>query len=357
MKRYIIIFLLSLLIAACQNTYSLPETPSESGGNQPAIITEPDDGTDTQTEVPDGTTDSEQPSGPDLQDVRPNEAGGVMILMYHEVGGVEAEWTRSVDNFRADLETLYQNGYRPVHLRDFLRGNIDIPAGTSPFILTFDDGTAGQFRFSEVDGEWKLDPDCAVAVLLQMAEKYDDFTPAGTFYINYPLPFRQKNHIASKLELLVNWGFEIGNHAYNHENLRKISRDEAVKALAKHVKSTREILPGYKVNTLALPYGARPKDDSHLARGEWGDTTYENLAILLVGANPAPSPFHQNFNPLSLPRVRADGTELYRWLDYYKTNPHLRYISDGDPTTVTVPAENAELIDPLRLGDHTLQTY
>ncbi len=304
----------------------------------------------------------EEPSEPeipeiDLEIIRPNELGKVMVLMYHEVGQKEDTWARTADNFRKDMETLYAMNYRPVNLNDFLDGNINIPAGTTPFILTFDDGTAGQFRFIEEEGSMTIDPNCAVGILLAMSEKYSDFKPAGTFYIFYPLPFRQKNHIEEKLKLLVDWGFEIGNHTYGHENLGKVSPAEAIRSLARHVNATNAILQGYQVNTLALPYGARPKDDSYLIKGEWETIKYENRAILLVGANPALSPFDTRFDPFRLPRVRADETELSRWLDYFEKNPDQRYVSDGDPDIITVPEHNSNNINQSALDGKTLRTY
>lgn len=290
--------------------------------------------------------------------LHPNELGQVMILMYHEIGGEEATWRRSVENFRHDLETLYREGYRPVNLTDLLLGNIKIPPGTTPFVLTFDDGTLGQFRYLEnAEKKAVLDPDCAVAILLEMAEKYEDFSVAGTFYIYYPVPFRQRAYVEEKLRRLVEWGFEIGNHAYNHENLAKTSRDEAIASLAKNVRSTQEYVPGYTVNSLALPYGARPREDEHLVTGTWEGVTYKHEAILLVGANPAPSPYAKNFDPLRLPRIRADGQELPKWLTYFRQNPHLRYTSDGDPETITFPESYAEKLSEAYTGRKKIRSY
>ncbi|EEG76746.1 polysaccharide deacetylase family protein [Dethiobacter alkaliphilus] len=348
MKKLILILGLIFLVG-CQQTTGLPE----QGENQEL----PDDPQENYQQ----DAKPEEPEEPqeelDFQAVRPNEAGQVMVLMYHEIGGTESTWRRTTENFRQDLKTLYDKGYRPVNLNDYLAGHIDIPAGTTPFILTFDDGTAGQFRFLEDGDQPTLDPDSAVAIILEMAEKYDDFNPAGTFYIYYPVPFRQQAHIQTKLEMLVEWGFEIGNHTYGHENLRNISPQEVTEALARHVRATQSYLPGYEVNTLALPYGALPEDDSLLTEGTWEDITYKNDAILLVGANPAPSPFSEKFNPLRLPRVRADGTELPRWLEYFENNTQARYISDGNPDKVTVPRHLEENINEKSLGDRAIRTY
>ncbi len=351
MQKFFVLLLALLLLSGC-----LPPTKSVTApADDDPVITEPGSQDEEPIEIKEPPAEEEDEL--DLSLIQPNELGKVMVLMYHEVGDREDTWARQKDNFVRDMETLYAEGYRPVNLNDLLTGVIDIPAGTTPFILTFDDGTSGQFRLIESDGELVVDPDSAVGILLDMNKKYPDFGLAGTFYIYYPLPFRQKDYIAQKLEMLVSLGFEIGNHTYGHENLANVSRDEGVRALARHVKTTADYVPGYVVNTLALPYGARPREDAHLYSGEWEGTSYTNDAILLVGANPAHSPFDARFNSGRLPRIRADETELYRWLAYFKSNPDQRYISDGDPTTVTFPRELDNHLDLQRTGGLTVRTY
>ncbi|MCR3922268.1 MAG: polysaccharide deacetylase family protein, partial [Firmicutes bacterium] len=343
MKLHILTLLMIILfVTGCQTSAGSTKDPQPDPSDKQPTTEDP--------HLPATETPKPEHETEDWRTFQPNEVGQIMILMYHEIGGQEGTWTRNVENFRHDLDVLYQENYRPVSLHDFVAGTIDVPAGTTPFVLTFDDGTSGHFRFLEEDGELVLDPDSAVAILLQMGEKYEDFTPAGTFYLYYPVPFRQRDLIAKKLQLLVQWGFEIGNHAYNHENLAQITREEATMALAKNVRSTQEYVPGYQVRSLALPYGARPKEDDHLTQGSWDGTDYKNNAILLVGANPAPSPFDTRFDPYSLPRIRADGTELPRWLDSFRKHPERRYVSDGDPDIITVPASLSEKIN--RIGQN-----
>src|SRR5680860_778944 len=79
-----------------------------------------------------------------------NELGQVMILMYHKIGSPENEWMRTPQNFRQDLMNLYENGYRLVNLLDYVNGNIDIEAGKSPVILTFDDATLGPVSYTHL---------------------------------------------------------------------------------------------------------------------------------------------------------------------------------------------------------------
>ena len=48
----------------------------------------------------------------------PNELGRVMVLEYHKIDYPEERWTRTPENFRRDLETLYSRGYRLQSLKD-----------------------------------------------------------------------------------------------------------------------------------------------------------------------------------------------------------------------------------------------
>ncbi|MGH7417393.1 MAG: polysaccharide deacetylase family protein, partial [Candidatus Rokuibacteriota bacterium] len=62
----------------------------------------------------------------------PNELGRVMILEYHKIDHPEGRWTRTPENFRRDLQRLWERGYRLVALNDYLDGKIRLPAGTTP---------------------------------------------------------------------------------------------------------------------------------------------------------------------------------------------------------------------------------
>lgn len=297
------------------------------------------------------------------REVKANEAGQVMILMYHDIGQPEGEWRRTPENFRRDLQNLYKEGFRPVSLNNYLEGKIDIPAGTSPVIITFDDGHQNQFNFlKDSSNNLLLDPDCAVGIMEAFSHQHPDFEPLATFYVYYPLPFRQKELIEDKFRFLIELGMEIGNHTYSHENLRHIPADKAVQELALHQAETEKYLPGYTVRTLALPYGAYPQQEEVLHKGLFQGISYQVDAVLLVGSNPAPSPFNNNFNPMRLPRIRAsemntEGVGLYDWLAYFKDNPQERYISDGNPHTVTVPDNMIDQVNLEALGDRELAVY
>jgi peptidoglycan/xylan/chitin deacetylase (PgdA/CDA1 family) len=275
---------------------------------------------------------------PGSTQLEPNELGRVMILMYHRIGEPESVWQRTPANFRQDLQRLYDAGYRAVGLCDYLRGDIDLPAGTSPVILTFDDGTEGQFRYLEqANGSLLIDSSSAVGILIDFYNQHPDFGLEATFFINGYVPFGQPDLWHKKLYLLTALGMELGNHTYGHLNLGTIGPQAIQRQLGKWVLHVNEAVPEYQSCAVALPHGVPPSRAyrQYLYEGRYRDTPYEHKAALLVGARPAPSPYGPDFDPRLLPRIRADQKRLDRWLSYFQNHPEKRFVSDGDPNRVT----------------------
>ena len=275
-------------------------------------------------------------------DLLPNELGRIMVLEYHKIDVPEERWTRTPANFRRDLQRLWERGYRLVALNDVLDGKIAIRRGTTPLILTFDDSSPGQFKLVEKNGEWALDPDCAVGILEAFEREHPEFGRAATFYV---LPgadppnrlFNQKELAARKLQYLASHGYEIGSHTLWHANLSKYPERIVRQQLATAQEWIQKDVPGYRIRTLALPMGAFPKDLRWAIEGVEGKTTYRHDAILMVAGGAAPSPHARSFDPYHLPRIQATENELAYWLNYFDKNPQERYVSDGDPAVITVP--------------------
>jgi hypothetical protein len=292
----------------------------------------------------------------------PNELGRIMILEYHRIDEPEDRWTRTPDNFRRDLETLHARGYRLTNLLAVLEGRITAPAGTTPFVLTFDDSSPGQFRYLERDGALEIDPRSAVGILEAFVRERPDFGRGGTFYV---LPgasrpnrlFDQPEHAGRKLRFLVDNGYEIGNHTLWHANLGKYPEATVRNQLAEAQVWVQRHVPGYRLRTLALPHGVYPKDVAWALEGTANGTTYRHEAILMVAGGAAPSPFARAFDPVRLPRIQAVERELRHWLAHFDRNPHDRFVSDGDPATVAIPAGRRDRLRPdlprdLRVVEH-----
>jgi peptidoglycan/xylan/chitin deacetylase (PgdA/CDA1 family) len=272
-----------------------------------------------------------------------------MILEYHQIAEPEARWVRTPANFRRDLERLWERGYRLVSLGSVLDGEIDLPAGTSPVVLTFDDSSPGQFRYLERGGRLEIDPDSAIGILEAFARTRPPFGLKATFYV---LPgveqphrlFGQPEHEGQKLQYLVSRGFEIGNHTLWHATLSKYPEATVRKQLAEAQRWIQRLVPGYQPRTLALPLGVFPRELEWAIRGSVNGVSYRHDALLMVAGGAAASPFSRRFDPYRLPRIQAIESELSYWLRYFEKHPDERFVSDGDPGTVTIPkARRGEL--------------
>ena len=286
----------------------------------------------------------------DARKANANELGLVPVLMHHQIradGGGDYDLTPA--QFRAELERLYREGYRPVRAVDLATGKLDVPAGKSPVVLTFDDSTKEQMAYAP-DGTIKRDT--AIGILLEFAKEHPDFRPAGTFYVNRE-PFAGVKEGPAMLRWLHAHGFEIGNHTHDHIPFGGLSATEVQRQLARGKQLILDAVPGAKVRTIALPLGVEPTPRTLARRGRWNGISYEHAGVFLVGAEPSPSPFSRSFRPSAIPRIRtappgardgAFGSTF--WLDELKQHPERRYVSDGNPAVISFPRALAKELAP-----------
>ena len=241
--------------------------------------------------------------------------------------------TSPPDQFRAELTRLYRNHYRPVTASSLVAGKIDLPRGASPVVLTFDDSTKSQAALLE-DG--RIDPDSAVGIMLEFARDHPDFRPAGTFYVNRE-PFGDDPRAAELARRLLALGFELGNHTLDHARLDELTDEEVQREIVLGNRLIRDLVPDAEVHTIALPYGLLPIRRKLALQGSWDGESYRFAGAFLAGAEPSPSPAAGDFEPLEIPRIRSDPSDLPNgssdWLARLKASPELRYVSDGKPGT------------------------
>ncbi|MBN2714488.1 MAG: polysaccharide deacetylase family protein [Deltaproteobacteria bacterium] len=285
--------------------------------------------------------------------IAPNEAGGVMIIMFHQFSKYYAgertpdqPYTISHQHFKALLQTLYDRNFRLISLSDFANNHIAVPAGKIPVVFTFDDATAGQFHLEKKNGQLGVAPNTAVGIMEAFYEAHPDFGLEGTFFINMGLKrplFDGAGTLYDRLTYLTGHGFELGNHTYSHVDLRRLKTEaEAVAEVGRNQQALNAVLPGYQMRSLALPFGRTPRQEwrQSIVRGEYDHVPFENSVILGVGSRPSPPPASSQFVATAVQRVRAPGrhpapTDLNFWLRKKNTG-HL-YVSDGNPEVVTIP--------------------
>jgi len=310
--------------------------------------------TSAAAEAATGTTVAAGPMTPErARTIGANELGQVLVLMYHLIDSEETEWTRTPENFRNDIALLKSEGFYPVNVRDLASGNIDIPAGKSPVVITFDDSSPGQYRILD-DGT--LDPDSAVGIL-QAATEDGDWASHASFYClldvvpKERILFGQPDRQQEKLRNLIDWGYEVGSHTVTHLNLKKAGKAEAVKQLAESQARLEDLIGGgYAVTSISIPFGEYPSDLSILASGTYEGIEYSYTSALALDSVPSPSPFSAEFNPMRIPRIRGSADFITSAIENFRTHPELRYISDGDPTTVSAPKDLAAALGDVADG-------
>jgi peptidoglycan/xylan/chitin deacetylase (PgdA/CDA1 family) len=274
---------------------------------------------------------------------RPNTLGRIPILEYHLIADQDSRWGRSRDGFRRDLELLYERGYRPITVAQLIDGDIALPAGTSPVVITFDDASPGQFRYMEHDGKLDIDPESGVGIWLDFARRHPDWPLRATFCL---LPAASAGHAFfgdrgidgqqtawrfRKLRFLADQGFELCAHTLWHANLATLSDAGVQEQIARSLVAIDSAVPGYRVRTFALPLGIWPRNRELAHRGSWRDpksgraVAYRFDAILEVAGPPARSPRAPGFDPLKLPRIQVVGDNLARELDRLEKD---RYVAD-----------------------------
>ncbi len=176
------------------------------------------------------------------------------VLMYHrlitvpvDAGPQTIEWTTAPDTFRAQMDYLAGHGYHTVSLDElvaYLEEGRPLPP--RPVALTFDDG-------------WVDVYDVARPVL-----KAHGFT--GTAFIVTSYVGRGAFMSWQQLAELKTDGWSIGSHTVSHDDLAKMTLDEATAQLRDSKAALDEHL-GLTVTALSYPYGAYSADVAALLPG------------------------------------------------------------------------------------------
>ncbi len=314
------------------------------GGGEEAAPPPKDAATSGQPDAAAAAESAPQLPEEELRRLRVNELGRVLVMEWHDVEGVDGRWETSQATFRAQIKELYDRGYRPVTVEEFAAGSFPIPAGTSPVLLTFDDSYESHFRLGP-DGQPARNS--VVGILEEFERAHPDWRGTAAFYIYWPVPFRVLEHVPAKLRWLAENGYEIGNHSFRHDDLSKLDDVGVQRSLALAQAEVERVVPGYRLRSLALPFGLWPKNKSLAADGTFEGVSYHHDVVLLVGFMPARSPHHADYKPMEVQRVQAYAPEFRKWVDWLDGGRGRRFVSDGDPSTVTYPSALQSVAKPV----------
>ena len=291
----------------------------------------------------------------------PNELGRIPILEYHLLGDSDTRWHVERNHFRRDLERLYASGYRPVTVSEVIDRKIDLPAGLSPVVFTFDDAGPSQFSYIDHNGTLEIDPNSAVGIWTAFHKEHPDWRNKATFCVlsggaaghsffgDKGIEGQKSEWRFRKMKFLAEQGFELCGHTLWHANLGKYSDAVVQEQIARGTLAIDSAVPGYRVRTFALPLGVWPKNRALAVSGEWknphgGKTThYAFDAVLEVSGGPVRSPYDPAFDPRRLTRIEIFASSLERALDQLEQSGS-RYVSDGDPATIARPAATTKVV-------------
>jgi Polysaccharide deacetylase. len=265
-----------------------------------------------------------------------NHMGRIPVLEYHVIGGNKNSlYTRTVASYKADLEDVYRRGYRPITIAQMLDKNFsEVPAGMSPVVFVFDDASPEQFRYIEQNGKLTIDPTSGVGIWLDFAKTHPGWKNRATFCMlnggasghNFfgdgdKFQGQKKEWRLQKVKWLADQGFELCDHTLWHAKLNKYPDAVVQEQIARNMMGIDSAVPGYKIRTMALPYGLWPKNRQLAWQGTWTDPKtkqahpYRFDAVLEVSGGPARSPFDPAFDPHSITRIEAIGNDISKTLD------------------------------------------
>lgn len=312
------------------------------GADNKATTTDSAGGTVTRSAV--AASDSASPAGyggDERGTLEQNLTGRIPVLEYHVIGGDKNElYTRTVASYKADLDTAYKLGYRPITIAQMLDKDFsDVPPGMSPVVFVYDDASPSQFRYIEKDGTLEIDPTSGMGIWLDFAKSHPGWKNRGTYcmlnggaaghnFFGDKVKFdgQKPEWRFQKVKWLADNGFELCDHTLWHMKLSQYPDAAVQEQIMRNAMGIDSAVPGYKIRTIALPYGLWPKNRELAWKGSWTDPktgkahSYSFQAVLEVAGGPARSPYDPQFNPKSINRVQAIGNDIARTLTQLTTS-------------------------------------
>ncbi len=265
----------------------------------------------------------------------PNLQGRIPVLEYHVIGGDKNTlYTRTAASYRSDLETAYKLGYRPITIAQMLDKDFrDVPAGMSPVVVVFDDASDSQFRYLEQNGKLVVDPTSALGIWEDFARTHPGWKPRAVWCMlnggaaghnffgdNAKFNGQKKEWRFQKVKYLADQGHELCDHTLWHAKLSQYPDAVVQEQIMRNAMGIDSAVPGYKIRTMALPYGLWPKNRQLAWQGSWTDPktkqthSYRFDAVLEVAGGPTRSPYDPQFNPKSINRIEAIGDDIAKAL-------------------------------------------
>jgi hypothetical protein len=339
---------LALLLAACA---SQPAAITESSTNTPDPTIETSV-SPTPTPLPTETArPTLVPSTPLTATVWEQDPFTV-VLTYHQFAANHAERSTALkvrfEDFEAQLNQLYDAGFSLVTLEDWMAGQIVIPEGRRPLILSLDDlYFNNQIRLDE-SGEPIAES--GLGILWRFYQEHPDFGYSAALFVNlgnklYGNP--DDPDWEMQLAEMIAWGIDHDlvpyNHFYTHPQLHISDAQAILWELEMNDNYLRELLtlagredliPGLE-NMIALTYGVWPQpgdiDDMLAYTNPEGDPVRMVAEIDLVYQEKyLPAPYDPDYDPFRLPRHVASPLAIDFLVEQAEKFPVAQFCDLGD---------------------------
>ena len=179
------------------------------------------------------------------------ESRGVKILMYHWISGDPGQrlrhWGVTPDQFRSQMRSLYEGGYRTVSLDEVVgvaRGERPLPQ--QAVSLTFDDG----YRDFLQEVAPVLEDYGFSATIFLVADRVGESNVWDARHGDPPRPLLSWREAAD----LARRGMELGSHSRTHRPLPSIPQND----LREEILGSKQILEdrlGIRVSHFSYPHG------------------------------------------------------------------------------------------------------
>ena len=331
-RRILVVFALAAACSSGSDHSSAATTHDSSAGNVSRT---------TAASSPAGSTAALGAATTERGTLDQNLTGRIPVLEYHIIGGDKnALYSRTAASYKADLDTVYKLGYRPITIAQMLDKDFsDVPPGMSPVVFVYDDASPSQFRYVEKDGKLEIDPTSGMGIWLDFAKAHPGWKNRGTYCMlnggaaghnffgdNPKFDGQKKEWRFQKVKWLADNGFELCDHTLWHMKLSQYPDAAVQEQIMRNAMGIDSAVPGYKIRTMALPYGLWPKNRELAWHGSWKDPktgqvhSYSFQAVLEVAGGPARSPYDPQFNPKSINRVQAVGNDIAKTLTQLTTS-------------------------------------
>ena len=161
-----------------------------------------------------------------------------------------------------------------------------------------------------------------VGILEDFYAKHPDFGRGGFFAVLPQMPCASAGQLTEptvpdqvpivpqKLTWLLDNGYEIGNHTYEHQSLLDVDNDFFKRQIGEAIVAFQAMVPEIQGDILNMPFGEYPDSTKHPQQWQWlrDGFEYQGKQIKIIGAvtvgnQPSYAPVSTNWDPMFVYRI------------------------------------------------------